>query len=63
MSPIGQRRPEDEALDVICIFSKALEGSVLRYLNISDDALGEKGVRAFSELLKSQESLVTLCDE
>jgi Ran GTPase-activating protein 1 len=50
-------RPEDEALDVMRIFSKALEGSVLRYLNISDNALGEKGVRAFSELLKSQENL------
>ncbi|XP_066363333.1 RAN GTPase-activating protein 2-like [Miscanthus floridulus] len=50
-------RPEDEALDVMRIFSKALEGSVLRYLNISHNALGEKGVRAFSELLKSQESL------
>ncbi|CAL4958879.1 unnamed protein product [Urochloa decumbens] len=50
-------RPEDEALDVMRIFSKALEGSVLTYLNISDNALGEKGVRAFSELLKSQENL------
>ncbi|KAG0534936.1 hypothetical protein BDA96_04G322700 [Sorghum bicolor] len=53
-------RPEDEALNVMCIFSKALEGFVLRYLNISDNALGEKGVRAFSELLKSQESLEEL---
>ncbi|KAF8765650.1 hypothetical protein HU200_008143 [Digitaria exilis] len=53
-------RPEDEALDVMRIFSKALEGSVLRYLNISDNALGEKGVRAFSELLKSQENLEEL---
>ena len=50
-------RPEDEALDVMRIFSKALQGSVLRYLNISDNALGEKGVRAFGELLKSQYSL------
>ncbi|KAJ1265052.1 hypothetical protein BS78_08G048700 [Paspalum vaginatum] len=53
-------RPEDEALDVMHIFSKALEGSVLRYLNISDNALGEKGVRAFSELLKSQVNLEEL---
>ncbi|CAN6291935.1 unnamed protein product [Urochloa humidicola] len=53
-------RPEDEALDVMRIFSKALEGSVLRYLNISDNALGEKGVRAFSELLKSQKNLEEL---
>ncbi|XP_062180136.1 RAN GTPase-activating protein 1-like isoform X2 [Phragmites australis] len=53
-------RPEDEALDVMRIFSKALEGSILRYLNISDNALGEKGVRAFTELLKSQENLEEL---
>ncbi|XP_047070492.1 RAN GTPase-activating protein 2-like [Lolium rigidum] len=53
-------RPEDEALDVMRIFSKALQGSVLRYLNISDNALGEKGVRAFEELLKSQYSLEEL---
>ncbi|XP_062209498.1 RAN GTPase-activating protein 1-like [Phragmites australis] len=53
-------RPEDEALDVMRIFSKALEGSVLRYLNISDNALGEKGVRAFKELLHSQENLEEL---
>jgi Ran GTPase-activating protein 1 len=56
ISDFVARRPEDEALDVMRIFSKALEGSVLRYLNIFDNALGEKGVRAFSELLKSQES-------
>uniref|UniRef100_A0A0E0DUC3 WPP domain-containing protein n=1 Tax=Oryza meridionalis TaxID=40149 RepID=A0A0E0DUC3_9ORYZ len=53
-------RPEDEALDVMRIFSKALEGAVLRYLNISDNALGEKGVRAFEELLKSQDNLEEL---
>jgi Ran GTPase-activating protein 1 len=53
-------RPEDEALDVMRIFSKALKGSVLRYLNISDNALGEKGVRAFEDLLKSQYSLEEL---
>jgi Ran GTPase-activating protein 1 len=53
-------RPEDEALDVMRIFSKALAGSVLRYLNISDNALGEKGVRAFTDLLKSQENLEEL---
>ncbi|WOL09791.1 RAN GTPase-activating protein 2-like [Canna indica] len=53
-------RPEDEALEVIKIFSSALEGCVLRYLNLSDNALGEKGVRAFEELLKSQSNLEEL---
>ncbi|KAL0371311.1 UNVERIFIED_CONTAM: RAN GTPase-activating protein 1 [Sesamum angustifolium] len=40
-------RPEEEALEVMNIFSLALEGSVLRYLNLSNNALGEKGIRAF----------------
>ncbi|URE41465.1 LRR [Musa troglodytarum] len=37
-------RPEEEALEVMKIFSSALEGSVLRYLNLSDNALGEKEI-------------------
>ncbi|KAG8370178.1 hypothetical protein BUALT_Bualt14G0090200 [Buddleja alternifolia] len=53
-------RPEAEALDVMNIFSEALEGSNLKCLNISDNALGEKGVRAFEKLLKSQNSLEEL---
>ncbi|KAG6428055.1 hypothetical protein SASPL_112304 [Salvia splendens] len=53
-------RPEAEALDVMNIFSEALEGSHLKYLNISDNALGEKGVRAFAKLLRSQTSLEEL---
>ncbi|PIN07415.1 Ran GTPase-activating protein [Handroanthus impetiginosus] len=53
-------RPEAEALDVMNIFSEALEGSHLKYLNISDNALGEKGVRAFGKLLRSQVGLEEL---
>lgn len=53
-------RPEDEALEVMRLFSSALEGSVLRYLNLSDNALGEKGIRAFGSLLKSQSRLEEL---
>lgn len=53
-------RPEDEALEVMNIFSAALEGSVLRSLNLSNNALGEKGVRAFGALLKSQSNLEEL---
>ncbi|KAL3626243.1 RAN GTPase-activating protein 2 [Castilleja foliolosa] len=53
-------RPEAEALEVMNIFSEALEGSNLKYLNISDNALGEKGVRAFGKLLKSQTNLEEL---
>ncbi|KAK9055777.1 hypothetical protein SSX86_026862 [Deinandra increscens subsp. villosa] len=53
-------RPEEEALEVMGMFSSALEGSNLRYLNLSSNALGEKGVRAFTELLKSQSNLEEL---
>ncbi|XP_026393276.1 RAN GTPase-activating protein 2-like [Papaver somniferum] len=53
-------RPEDEAIEVMNIFSKALEGCILRTLNLSDNALGEKGVRAFDALLKSQSNLEEL---
>ncbi|KAK8936908.1 RAN GTPase-activating protein 1 [Platanthera zijinensis] len=53
-------RSEDEALEVMGIFSKALEGCALKSLNLSENALGEKGVRAFTELLSSQKSLEEL---
>ncbi|CAI9766802.1 unnamed protein product [Fraxinus pennsylvanica] len=38
----------------------ALEGSHLMCLNMSDNALGEKGVRAFGKILQSQTSLEEL---
>ncbi|CAL5413322.1 unnamed protein product [Camellia sinensis] len=53
-------RSEAEALEVLNIFSEALEGSVLKSLNLSNNALGEKGVRAFEKLLKSQSRLEEL---
>lgn len=53
-------RPEAEALEVMNIFSAALEGCVLRYLDLSNNALGEKGVRAFGSLLRSQNNLEEL---
>ncbi|XP_058077688.1 RAN GTPase-activating protein 1-like [Magnolia sinica] len=53
-------RPEAEALEVMTIFSLALEGCILKSLDLSNNALGEKGVRAFGALLKSQTSLERL---
>ncbi|KAJ4833774.1 hypothetical protein Tsubulata_012651 [Turnera subulata] len=53
-------REEEEALEVMNIFSAALEGAVLKNLNLSNNALGEKGVRAFEALLKSQSGLEEL---
>ncbi|KAK4357379.1 hypothetical protein RND71_022989 [Anisodus tanguticus] len=53
-------RQEDEALEVIAIFSSALDAYDLRYLDLSNNALGEKGIRAFGALLKSQKNLEEL---
>ena len=53
-------RPEAEALQVMNMFSSALEGSKLRFLDLSDNALGEKGIRAFASLIKSQRDLEEL---
>ncbi|CAI0400728.1 unnamed protein product [Linum tenue] len=53
-------RPEAEALQVMNIFSSALEGCNLRYLDLSSNALGEKGIRAFAALIKSQHNLEEL---
>lgn len=53
-------RNEEEALEVMNIFSSALEGSDLRFLDLSNNALGEKGVRAFGSLLKCQHNLEEL---
>ncbi|CAN0892886.1 RAN GTPase-activating protein 1, partial [Linum grandiflorum] len=53
-------RPEAEALQVMNDFSSALEGCNLRYLDLSNNALGEKGVRAFASLIKSQHNLEEL---
>lgn len=53
-------RPEAEALEVMNIFAAALEGSALESLDLSNNALGEKGVRAFGALLKSQSCLEEL---
>uniref|UniRef100_A0A2N9H0W5 WPP domain-containing protein n=1 Tax=Fagus sylvatica TaxID=28930 RepID=A0A2N9H0W5_FAGSY len=53
-------RPEAEAIEVMNIFSSALEGCGLRYLNLSNNAMGEKGVRAFGSLLRSQKNLEEL---
>lgn len=60
LSDIVASRPEEEALAVMSIFSRALQGCKLKSLDLSDNALGEKGVRAFSELLKTQFSLEEL---
>ncbi|KAL8214940.1 hypothetical protein R6Q57_004389 [Mikania cordata] len=58
LSDIVTRRPEPEAVEVMRMFSSALEGCKLSYLNLSNNVLGEKGIRAFGDLLRSQSDLV-----
>ncbi|KAM7254081.1 hypothetical protein ACFE04_031763 [Oxalis oulophora] len=60
LSDIIAGRPEVEALEVMKIFSSVLESCQLKYLNLSNNAMGEKGVRAFGSLLKSQNNLEEL---
>lgn len=60
LADIVAGRPEVEALNAMTTISYALEGSKLKSLNLSDNALGEKGVRAFASLLSSQDSLEAL---
>ncbi|TMW60553.1 hypothetical protein Poli38472_000595 [Pythium oligandrum] len=50
-------RHEDEALRVLAVMSKALRGHVLDEIDLSDNALGEKGVRACFDLLIPQPHL------
>lgn len=50
-------RPEDEALRVLTIMCSALRGHVLDEIDLSDNALGEKGVRACFALLIPQPAL------
>lgn len=54
LSDIVSRRPKPEAVQVMKMFSTALEGSNLSYLNLSNNALGEKGVRALGGNLISK---------
>jgi Ran GTPase-activating protein 1 len=42
---------EEEALHVLRIICAALKASAVKHLNISDNALGEKGVRACQDAL------------
>lgn len=60
LADIVAGRDEQVALSVMSIFSSSLEGCNLKSLNLSDNALGEKGVRAFTALLKSQHALEEL---
>lgn len=60
MSDIIAGRPEDEALGALRIISEALGAAKLQVLNLSDNALGEKGIRACLEAYKNQPALESI---
>lgn len=53
-------RPEDEALQVLQCMCSAVTGLELTSMDLSDNALGEKGVRACKEALVSQKGIEAL---
>jgi len=60
MSDIIAGRPEDEALAALRIISAALSAARLRHLNLSDNALGEKGIRACAAAFQKQQALESI---
>ncbi|GIL87980.1 hypothetical protein Vretimale_6356 [Volvox reticuliferus] len=61
ISDVIAGRPEDEALDVLRVLSLALSGAPrLTALNLSDNALGEKGIRACEAVLAGKAALESL---
>ena len=56
LSDVIAGRPEREALAALDILSKALGKLNLRRLDLSDNALGEKGLRACSAAFQNQVS-------
>ncbi|KAK9822823.1 hypothetical protein WJX81_005289 [Elliptochloris bilobata] len=60
LSDVIAGRPEAEALDALRILSNALAQARLKVLDLSDNALGEKGVRACAAALSNQAGLERL---
>jgi Ran GTPase-activating protein (RanGAP) involved in mRNA processing and transport len=57
VSDIIAGRPEAEVLEVLVVLSRALQHCCLQSLNLSSNALGEKGIRACADVLQSQQQL------
>lgn len=60
ISDIIAGRPEEEALEVMLVLSESLRGRQLEEINVSDNAIGEKGVPSITPLLLGQEQLKRL---
>lgn len=51
---------EDEALEVLAIITSSLPAQTLTHLNLSDNALGEKGMRACKPAFLDQANLESI---
>ncbi|KAK9827462.1 hypothetical protein WJX74_003728 [Apatococcus lobatus] len=60
MSDVIAGRPEAQALEALRIMTCSLQAAQLRALNLSDNALGEKGIRACAAALSGQTGLQRL---
>lgn len=60
VSDVIAGRPEDEALKSLAIISEGLAKCRLRALNLSDNALGEKGLRACAPSITTQPQLESI---
>jgi Ran GTPase-activating protein (RanGAP) involved in mRNA processing and transport len=60
LSDVIAGRPEAEAMKALKCLSEAVECLSLKALDLSDNALGEKGIRAFSTALTSQKTLESI---
>ncbi|KAG1673269.1 hypothetical protein FOA52_002549 [Chlamydomonas sp. UWO 241] len=60
MSDVIAGRPEEEALDALRILGEALSKCGLKVINLSDNALGEKGVRAAADAFTGQAALESM---
>lgn len=61
LSDIIAGRPEAEALATLTVMTDALQQAKLRALDLSDNALGEKGIRACAKALTSQVVIAASC--
>lgn len=60
MSDIVAGRPEEEALQALSILSKALGEAELESLDLSHNALGEKGIRACAAAFEYQKNMKSI---
>jgi len=60
ISDVIAGRPEDVALEALGIMAEGLRACALRHVNVSDNALGEKGIRKVASIFTQQRGLESI---